>query len=92
MCPIKSKKQERQIHRDCRQNFHKLDNLIVRSLCKIFSVYDRKKHQPLPEISECLKLGNKRFMDKLISRHHFKPVDYDVTIFYRASVCLFVCP
>ena len=58
----------------------RLDNLIVRSLCRIFNVYTRENidclrhYLNVPCLSVVSESRKQRFMDKLIDLDHFSPI------------------
>jgi len=59
-------------------DIHRLDDLTVRSLCKICNVYDRenishlRKFLNVPCLDYLIEVRKQRFMDKLISLDHFQ--------------------
>jgi len=70
----------------------RLDNLIVRAVCRIFNVHSRenvdclRRYFNLPHLDDVIERRKQRFMDRLIGRVHFEPVLRSTTYFTVLSV------
>jgi len=69
-----------------KSDIRRLDNLVNRSLCKIFNVNSRenignlRKFLDLPGLDDIILIRRRRFIDKLIGLGHFEPLLRSITI------------